>query len=49
MKELLEARDDDERAAVAVDAFCYRIRLQIGAYAAALGGPRHARVHGRDR
>lgn len=38
MKELLEARDDDPRAAVAVEAFCYRLRLQIGAYAAALGG-----------
>jgi acetate kinase len=38
MKVLLEARDDDPRAAGAVDAFCYRIRLQVGAYAAALGG-----------
>jgi acetate kinase len=38
MKELLEARDSDPHAGLAVDAFCYRIRLQVGAYAAALGG-----------
>jgi acetate kinase len=38
MKELLEARDGDPNAALAVDAFCYRIRLQVGAYAASLGG-----------
>src|SRR5204863_3639431 len=28
----------DTAAAIAVDIFCYRVRLQIGAYAAALGG-----------
>jgi acetate kinase len=38
MRELLEARDRDSRAGLAVDIFCYRIRLQIGAYTAALGG-----------
>jgi acetate kinase len=38
MRELLEARGDDAAAAAAVEVFCYRVRLQIGAYAAALGG-----------
>jgi acetate kinase len=38
MQGLLEARSRDERAALAVEVFCYRIRLQVGAYAAALGG-----------
>ncbi len=32
------AADGDERAALAVEMFCYRIRKQIGAYMAALGG-----------
>ena len=38
MQDLLEARSTDPGAAIAVDVFCYRVRLQIGAYAAALGG-----------
>ncbi|HJX61642.1 MAG TPA: acetate kinase [Dehalococcoidia bacterium] len=39
MRELLEAEaGGDERAALAVDMFCYRVRKYIGAYLAALGG-----------
>jgi acetate kinase len=39
MRELLEAEEQgDTRAALAVDMFCYRVRKQIGAYLAALGG-----------
>jgi len=39
MRELLEAEDrGDTRAALAVEMFCYRVRKQIGAYLAALGG-----------
>jgi acetate kinase len=39
MKALLEARDrGDPRARLAVDVYCYRIRKQIGAYLAVLGG-----------
>ena len=39
MRELLEIeRRDDERAALAIDMFCYRVRKYIGAYVAALGG-----------
>ena len=39
MRELLEAEGrGDERAAFAVEMFCYRVRKQIGAYLAALGG-----------
>jgi acetate kinase len=39
MRELLEAEaSGDERAALAVDMFCYRVRKYIGAYFAALGG-----------
>ena len=38
MRELLEVRGAEPRAALAVEVFCYRVRLQIGAYAAALGG-----------
>lgn len=38
MRELLEVRAVDARAALAVEVFCYRVRVQIGAYAAALGG-----------
>jgi acetate kinase len=39
MRELLEAESKgDERAALAVEMFCYRVRKQIGAYLAALGG-----------
>jgi acetate kinase len=39
MRELLEARvRRDKRAALAVDMFCYRVKKQVGAYLAALGG-----------
>ena len=38
MRSLLDARTSDPSAAIAVEVFCYRVRLQIGAYAAALGG-----------
>jgi len=38
MHELLERRRSDERAAEAVDLFCYQARKQIGAYAAAMNG-----------
>lgn len=39
MRILLEAeKNGDENARLAIDAFTYRIRLLIGAYAAALGG-----------
>jgi len=39
MRELLEAESNrDERAALAVEMFCYRVRKQIGAYLAVLGG-----------
>jgi acetate kinase len=38
MKTLLEQRDTSPDAALAVEMFCYQLRKQIGAYAAALGG-----------
>jgi len=38
MKKLLEIEADDTRAAEAIALFCYQIKKQIGAYAAALGG-----------
>ncbi len=39
MRELLEAEDrGDERAALAVEMFIYRVKKQVGAYLAALGG-----------
>ena len=38
LRELLAHESDDERAAIAVDVFCYRIRKYVGAYLAALGG-----------
>lgn len=38
MKQLLETEADDERAKEAVDIFCYHVKKQIGALAAALGG-----------
>jgi acetate kinase len=38
MKTLLDRRESDPRAAQAVEMFCYQVRKQIGAYAAALGG-----------
>ena len=38
MKMLLERREQDEAAALAVAMFCYQVRKQVGAFAAALGG-----------
>jgi acetate kinase len=38
MRELLARRATDQRAAEAVDVFCYQIRKWIGAFVAALGG-----------
>lgn len=38
MRELLDRRGEDPRAAEAVDLFCYQARKWIGAFAAALGG-----------
>lgn len=38
MRELLEKRDTEPRAALAVDMFCYQARKFIGALAAVLGG-----------
>ncbi len=39
MRDLLEAeRQGDSRAALAIEMFCYRVRKQIGAYLAVLGG-----------
>jgi acetate kinase len=38
MKTLLEQRADQPNAALAIEMFCYQLRKQIGAFAAALGG-----------
>jgi acetate kinase len=38
MRQLLEARASDPRAALAVEMYCYSVRKFVGAYAAALGG-----------
>jgi acetate kinase len=38
MRDLLEREQEDPRAAEAVALFCYAVKKQIGAYAAALGG-----------
>jgi acetate kinase len=38
MKVLLEKRQTDSRAALAVEMFCYQVRKFIGAFAAVLGG-----------
>src|SRR5205814_6185907 len=38
MRDLLAAKEQDERAALAVAMFCYRARKYIGAYLAAMGG-----------
>jgi acetate kinase len=38
MRDLLEKSSRDERAAEAVELFCYRVKKYLGAYAAALGG-----------
>jgi acetate kinase len=40
MRTLVDAAGHDERARLAIDVFCYRVRKYIGAYLAALG-----RVH----
>ena len=38
MQALLERREQDQRAALAVDAFCYQARKHVGALATVLGG-----------
>lgn len=38
MRELLQAAAHDDRAAIAIELFCYRVRKYIGAYLAVLGG-----------
>ncbi len=38
MKTLLERRDSEPRAALAIAMFCYQLRKQIGAFAAAMAG-----------
>jgi acetate kinase len=38
MRELLHAAAQDERAALAIELFCHRVRKYIGAYLAVLGG-----------
>jgi acetate kinase len=39
MRDLIEESDKgDERAALAIDVYCYRLRKYIGSYAAAMGG-----------
>lgn len=38
MRDLLDKESKDKRAKEAIDLFCYQIKKQIGAYAAALGG-----------
>ncbi|MFT3855885.1 MAG: acetate/propionate family kinase [Ilumatobacteraceae bacterium] len=38
MQELLQKKETNEKAALAVDIFCYQIRKFIGAYMAVLGG-----------
>lgn len=38
IRDLLDRRDDDVRAAEAVDVFCYHVKKWIGAFAAVLGG-----------
>ena len=40
MRDLIEARDHDARARLAVDVFCHRARKYLGAYLAVLGGAR---------
>jgi acetate kinase len=40
MRDLVARRDDDARARLAVEVFCYRARKYLGAYLAALGGAR---------
>ncbi|MDO3645252.1 acetate/propionate family kinase [Mucilaginibacter sp. L3T2-6] len=38
MKELVKVREEDNRAAEAINLFCYQVSKYIGAYAAAMGG-----------
>ncbi|MDN3551213.1 acetate/propionate family kinase [Mucilaginibacter aquaedulcis] len=38
IKELLKIREQDDRAADAINLFCYQVSKYIGAYAAAMGG-----------
>ncbi|HEX5607499.1 MAG TPA: acetate kinase [Candidatus Binatia bacterium] len=38
MRELLSRYENDQRARLAIDVFCYRARKYLGAYLAALGG-----------
>jgi acetate kinase len=38
MRRLLELRENDAKARLAIEMFCYRVRKSIGALAAALGG-----------
>jgi acetate kinase len=38
MKTLLERRDTEQHAALAIAMFCYQLRKQIGAFTAAMGG-----------
>src|SRR4029079_6312433 len=38
LRDLLARRESDVRAAEAIDLFCYRITMGIGAFAAVLGG-----------
>ena len=40
MRDLIDRRNDDARAKLAVDVFCYRAKKYLGAYLAALGGAR---------
>ncbi len=40
MRTLLESRERDEAADLAIEIFCYRVRKYIGAYLVALGGAR---------
>ena len=42
MRELIAARDDNPRARLAVDIFCYRVRKYLGAYITALEGAAQA-------
>ena len=38
MRELIAVRDNEPRARLAIDVFCYRARKYLGAYLAAIGG-----------
>lgn len=38
MKHLLDIEEQDERATDAINLFCYQVKKQVGAYAAAMGG-----------